>query len=182
MLLQQVLVTIIAARTVMLLRLFFLLFFVSRKRVLLVLIFLVLFLILMMEIFLMNPLSFLHFTKENFRVKDILHIAYISIIYGCSVVISRFVVVPVKNDFYQFCLNFPLNQTTSSTIFVAITRQKFKEKLRTRGLEIAQQNIRGLRCNLDSFQEFLTSQNELDIIAGLTETHKGQRHKRISKS
>ncbi|MEO0684880.1 MAG: hypothetical protein AAFY76_07490, partial [Cyanobacteria bacterium J06649_11] len=61
-----------------------------------------------------------------------------------------------------------------TTLPISITRQKFKEKLRTRGLEIAQQNIRGLRCDFDSFQEFLTSQNELDIIAGLTETHKGQ--------
>ena len=52
----------------------------------------------------------------------------------------------------------------------SITRQKFKEKLRARGLKIAQQNIRGLHCNFDSFQEFLTSHNELDVI-GLTETH-----------
>ena len=52
----------------------------------------------------------------------------------------------------------------------SLSRVKFKQEISGKGLKMGHQNIRGIEANLDLFEEFLRSHNELDIIA-LSETH-----------
>ena len=57
----------------------------------------------------------------------------------------------------------------------SLTRHEFKQKLSEKGIKMGHQNIRGLEAHFDSFEEFLKSHDELDII-GLSETHLSDNH------